>query len=65
MRSALSRTIHYAFFNLNKKPPTETKPIITTPTNKGYLAKRILDANLNKAKLLPPPTDPSKLTVVL
>jgi hypothetical protein len=38
---------------------------ITTPTNKGYLAKRILEANQNKPKLLPPASNDGKLTVVL
>lgn len=59
--SHLSRT----FFNFNKKPSAEAKPPVDRPKNKRYLAEAILEANKLKPKLLPPPANPSKLTVVL
>jgi hypothetical protein len=52
------------FFN-SKKDPSEKTPTPPAPRNKGYLAKQILEANKSKPRLLPPPSDPSKLTVVL
>lgn len=54
-----------SLFNFNKKPQEDVKPIIQKPKNKRYLTEAVLQANLSKPKLLPPPADPSKLTVVL
>lgn len=59
--TCLART----FFNINKKPTPETKQPLDKPKNKSYLAEAILEANKLKPKLLPPPVNPSKLTVVL
>lgn len=57
----LSRT----FFSFNKKPTPKTNQPLDKPKNKRYLAEAILEANKLKPKLLPPPSNPSKLTVVL
>jgi len=65
IKKGLTLRIVHGLFNLNKKPPTETKPTLEKPKNKGYLAKAILEANQNKPRLLAPSTDPNKLTVVL
>ena len=64
MRAGLSLRSVQGLFGLNKKPVEMSEPV-ATPKNKGYLAKRILEANQNKPKLLPPASDDGKLTVVL
>jgi hypothetical protein len=49
-----------------KKAEPSTAPASPSKhKNKAYLAQAVLQANVNKPKLLPPSSDPSKLTVVM
>jgi len=63
-RGVLTQLSH-SFFNFTKKAPPEVKQASPKPKNKRYLVDAILEANKLKPKLLPPPANPSKLTVVL
>ena len=55
----------WSFSSISKKgfPPLPNAP--GTPLNKKYLIDAVREANLTKPKILPPPKDPSKLTVVM
>ncbi len=64
IRKGLKPITRNMFFN-KKQEPEKITPIATKPRNKAYLAQAVIQANANKPKLLPPSTDPTKLTVVI
>lgn len=66
IRKGLFLNIRTIFSKKGKEPaPIASSSVSTKTKNKGYLPQAIIQANKNKPKLLPPPEDPSKLTVVM
>jgi hypothetical protein len=65
MQGRLTLRLIGRVFHTNKKAAVEKTSSLATAKNKGYLAKKVIEANLSKERLLQPSTEPAKLTVVL
>ena len=65
-KKRLLQSITHSFFNKKSTTiTTNTTTLTPSPNNKAHLTQAVLNKNLNRPKLLPPHTDPNKLTVVL
>lgn len=66
----IRKNLFLNFRTFYSKKTKETAAVASTSVsnktkNKGYLPQAIVNANKNKPKLLPPSSDPNKLTVVM
>ncbi len=65
-KNRLLQSLTHSFFTKkNTVANTNNTTLNKSLTNKAHLAQSILDKNANRCKLLPPPSNPNKLTVVL
>ena len=65
IRKGLLQPVTRSIFSRKTAAPAPVTPIKAQPVNKAYLPQAIRQANISKPKLLPPSTDPTKLTVVM
>jgi hypothetical protein len=64
MQGRLTLRLIGSVFHTNKKSAIEKTSSLAATKNKGYLVKKVIEANMSKERLLRPSTEPAKLTVV-